>query len=179
MLVLSQDQHILMESARGAIGASSPVSAFRKLRSDAAGEGFSRAFWRECAELGWTGVLVPEDYGGIDFGVVGAGVIARELARRLAPSPFLSTSVLAASALSRFGSDALRSEWLPRIARGMVVVGVSGDSAPPTVRSTRHGEGWSLAGLQPLVLDGHVAHAWREGRSRALSRARRRVGRDA
>ena len=85
MLVLTEDQRMLMESARGAVAASSPISAFRKLRADSSGEGFSRAFWRECAELGWTGVLAPEAYGGIDFGVVGAGLIAREMARRWRP----------------------------------------------------------------------------------------------
>ena len=181
MLVLTEDQRMLMESARGAVAASSPISAYRKLRAESSGEGFSRTFWRECAELGWTGVLAPETYGGIDFGVVGAGLIAREMARQLAPSPFLSTSVLAASALARFGSEALKTEWLARIARGMAIVGVSGDPATPTTKSSRKGEGWLLAGVQPLVLDGHVADAFlieaREGGGEAalyLLRGRRR-----
>src|SRR5271156_1327685 len=101
MLVLNEAQRMLMDSARGAIAAKAPIAMWRRLRSESSPDGFSRAFWRECAEMGWTGVLVPEEYGGIDFGIVGAGLIAREMARTLAPSPFLSTAVLAASALRR------------------------------------------------------------------------------
>ena len=101
MLVLNEDQRMLMDSARGAIAAKAPIAMWRQLRAEASPDGFSRAFWRECAEMGWTGVLVPQEFGGIDFGVTGAGLIAREMARTLAPSPFLSTAVLAASALRR------------------------------------------------------------------------------
>ena len=73
MLLLNEDQKILMESARGAVAAKSPIAEFRKLRADPLGDGFSRVFWRNVAELGWTGVLVPEDFGGIGFGALGAG----------------------------------------------------------------------------------------------------------
>ena len=122
MLVLSEDQRMLMESARGAIAAKAPIAMWRRLRAEASPDGFSRAFWRECAELGWTGVLVPEENGGIDFGVTGAGLIAREMARTLAPSPFLSTAVLAASALRRSESAEAKAKWLPRIAGGDAIV---------------------------------------------------------
>jgi alkylation response protein AidB-like acyl-CoA dehydrogenase len=163
MLVLSDDQRMLMESARGAVAANAPIAAFRKLRAESFGEGFSRAFWRQCAEMGWTGVLVPEEFGGIDFGVVGAGLIAREMARTLAPSPFLSTAVIAASALRSGGSAAQKTAWLPRIAKGEAIVaaaiatGARGDSA--SVTATRARTGWRLDGARHMALDGHVADA--------------------
>ena len=157
MLVLSQDQTMLMESARGAVSASSPVSAFRKLRADAGGEGFSREFWSQCAQMGWTGVLIAEAFGGIDFGVVGAGLIAREMARQLAPSPFLSTAVLAASALRLGGSPAQKSEWLTRIAKGEAIIGVGLQESD--VVASAAGHGWKLEGPADFVLDGHVADA--------------------
>ena len=113
MLILSEDQKLLMASARGAVAEKAPIAEFRKLRADPNGLGFSPAFWRASAELGWTGVLVPEAFGGLDFGVVGAGLIAREMARELALSPFLSTSVLSASALARAGSREQKADWLP------------------------------------------------------------------
>ncbi len=161
MLVLNEDQKLLMESARGAVAAKASVAAFRKLRADAAGEGFSRDFWRECAEMGWTGVLIPEAFGGLDFGVVGAGLIAREMARTLAPSPFLSTAVLAASALTRGGSAAQKSEWLARIARGEAIVSLAPpESATPSARAERIASGWRLDGARHFVLDGHVADAF-------------------
>jgi alkylation response protein AidB-like acyl-CoA dehydrogenase len=162
MLVLSEDQRMLMESARGAVKANAPIASFRKLRADAAGEGFSREFWRQCAELGWTGVLVPEEFGGIDFGVIGAGLIAREMARTLAPSPFLSTAVMAASALRNGGSAAQKAAWLPRIVKSEAIIGAAletarGDAA--AVKARRSGGGWRLDGVKHQALDGHVADA--------------------
>ena len=163
MLLLSEEQKLLMESARGAVTARAPVAEFRRLRADSRGEGFSRAFWRSCVELGWTGVLVPVEYGGIDFGVVGAGLVAREMARGLALSPFLSTSVLSASALARAGSAAQKADWLPRIARGEAVVALALDEgARPgaiAAKATRTASGFRLDGVKHLVLDGQAADA--------------------
>ena len=132
MLLLSEDQKLLMASARGAVAEKAAIAEFRKLRKDPNGPGFSPAFWRAAAELGWTGVLVPEAFGGLDFGVVGAGLIAREMARDLALSPFLSTSVLSASALARAGSKAQKAEWLPRIARDETIVAFALDEGART-----------------------------------------------
>jgi alkylation response protein AidB-like acyl-CoA dehydrogenase len=164
MLVLSEDQRMLMESARGAVAANAPIAAFRKLRAESSGDGFSCAFWRQCAEMGWTGVLVPEAFGGIDFGVVGAGLIAREMARALAPTPFLSTSVFAASALRRGGSTAQKSIWLPRIAHGEAIVACALDEGARRVslpiKAFHADSGWRLAGVQHMALDGHVADAF-------------------
>jgi alkylation response protein AidB-like acyl-CoA dehydrogenase len=161
MLVLSEDQRMLMESARGAVAANASISTFRKLRSDPAREGFSRAFWGECAKMGWTGVLVPEEFGGIDFGIIGAGLIAREMARTLAPSPFLSTAVIAANALRGGGSAEQKKSWLPRIAKGEAIVGAALEARadPAGVKATRVGAGWRLDGVKHQALDGHVADA--------------------
>ena len=163
MLILSEDQKLLAASARAAVAEKAPIAEFRKLRRDPNGPGFSPAFWRAAAELGWTGVLVPEAFGGLDFGVVGAGLIAREMARDLAPSPFLSTSVLSASALARAGSDAQKAEWLPRIARGEAIVAFALDEgARPgaiATKAARTASGWRLDGEKRFVLDGHAADA--------------------
>jgi alkylation response protein AidB-like acyl-CoA dehydrogenase len=163
MLVLNEDQRMLMESARGAISTKAPIAMWRQLRKEASPDGFSREFWRECVEMGWSGVLVPEEFGGIDFGVVGAGLIAREMARTLAPSPFLSTAVLAASALRRSEARAAKAVWLPRIANGEAIVafaveeGVRPGDPSSAIAS---GSGWQLTARKPLVLDGHVADAF-------------------
>jgi alkylation response protein AidB-like acyl-CoA dehydrogenase len=163
MLTLSEDQKLLMASARSAVAEKAPIAEFRKLRKDPNGPGFSPAFWRACAELGWTGVLVPEAFGGLDFGVVGAGLIAREMARDLALSPFLSTSVLSASALVRAGSMAQKAEWLPRIARGETIVACALDEGARTgaiaINAMRASPGWRLDGEKHFVLDGDAADA--------------------
>ena len=161
MLVLSEEQRMLMESARGVVAAKAPIAMARRLRSDASPEGFSRAFWRECAEMGWAGVLLPEEYGGADIGIVGAGLIAREMARTLAPSPFLSTAVLAASALRRGQSAAAKSEWLPRIASREAVVAFAADeTAGGATQAVKSATGWSVTGVQHFALDGQVAEAF-------------------
>jgi alkylation response protein AidB-like acyl-CoA dehydrogenase len=163
MLILSEDQKLLMASARGAVAEKAPIAEFRNLRADPNGLGFSPAFWRASAELGWTGVLVPEAFGGLDFGVVGAGLIAREMARELALSPFLSTSVLSASALARAGSREQNADWLPRIARGEAIVAFALDEGSRhgaiATMATRTDGGWRLDGVKQFVLDGHAADA--------------------
>ena len=164
MLVLSEDQRMLMESARGAIAAKAPIAMWRKLRAEASPDGFSRGFWRDCAEMGWTGVLVPEKFGGLDFGFVGAGLIAREMARTLAPSPFLSTAVLAASVLRR-GESTAQAKWLPRIASGEAIIALAIDEGPRPIEdtfslATTSPQGWQLTSEKHFVLDGHIADAF-------------------
>ena len=157
MLTLDEDQTLLMDSARAAIAQASPVSEHRRLR-EPRGEGFSRAFWALCGEMGWSGVLVPEAQGGAAFGVVGAGLVARELGRMLSLSPFLSTAVLAATALGSGGSPAQQQEWLPRIAAAQAIVALAHDEAPGVeTRAQRDGPGFRLDGEKHFVLDGHVA----------------------
>ena len=156
MLILSEDQKLLMASARGVVAEKAPIAEFRNLRADRNGLGFLPAFWRASAELGWTGVLVPETFGGLDFGVVGAGLIAREMARELALSPFLSTSVLSASALARAGSREQNADWLPRIARGEAIVAFALDEGSRhgaiATTATRTGGGWRLDGVKQIGL---------------------------
>ncbi len=159
MLTLDEDQRLLMESARAAAADHSPVSAYRRLR-EPQGEGFSREFWKLAGELGLSGVLVPEALGGAGFGVVGAGLIARELARNLALSPFLSTAVLAASALAEGGTAEQQQTWLPRIASAQAIVALTFEDGAKPLAARRQGEGFRLDGETHFALDGHVADAF-------------------
>src|SRR5260370_7877733 len=114
-LVLNEEQSMLRDSARGLISDKAPVSHLRQLRDSKDARGFSRELWKIFAEMGFSGLLVPEDFGGSGLGCVEAGVVMEEIGRSLMPSPFLSTAVLAASALSRGGSVAQKSQHLPKI----------------------------------------------------------------
>ncbi|HXT08118.1 MAG TPA: acyl-CoA dehydrogenase family protein [Roseiarcus sp.] len=160
MLTLNEDQRLLMESARGAIAAEAPISQYRALR-EPQGEGFSRAFWKRCGEMGWSGMLVAEAQGGSGFGIVGAGLVAREMARNLALSPFLSTAVLAATALAE-GSPGQQRQWLPRIASAQAIVALAHDEPPggEAVSARREGGAFRLSGDKHFVLDGPVADAF-------------------
>jgi alkylation response protein AidB-like acyl-CoA dehydrogenase len=145
-LVLNEEQSMLRDSARGLISDKAPVSHLRQLRDSKDATGFSRELWRSFAEMGFSGLLVPEEIG-----------------RTLMPSPFLSTAVLAASALSRGGSAAQKSEHLPRIADGSLLAALAVDEGAKhrplrtKMQAARSGNGFKLNGAKAFVVDGHTA----------------------
>ena len=162
-LVLTEEQEMLRDSARGFLDEKAPAAALRKLRDTNDETGFSRDLWKEMAEMGWAGILVEEEFGGADFGFVGAGVIAEEMGRSLTASPFLSTSVLAATALKKIAGDAHKQEFLPKIATGDVLFALAVDEtrkhgpAKTAMKAEKAGNGFKLSGDKTFVADGHVA----------------------
>src|ERR1700755_818453 len=86
-LVLTEEQSMLRDSARGLISDKAPVSHLRQLRDSKDATGFSRDLWRAFAEMGFSGLLVPEDFGGSGLGCVEAGVVMEEIGRTLMPPP--------------------------------------------------------------------------------------------
>jgi len=162
-LVLSEEQSMLRDSARGLISDKAPVSHLRHLRDSKDATGFSRELWKSFAEMGFAGLLVPEQFGGSGLGCVEAGIVMEEIGRTLMPSPFLSTSVLAASALSRGGSAAQKSEHLPKISAGQLLAALAVDEGTKhrplqtKLQAVRSGNGFKLNGSKAFVVDGHVA----------------------
>ena len=116
--------------------------------------------WRGMGEMGWMGTAIPEAHGGAGFGHLELCVIAEELGRSLAPTPFASTIYLAAEALLLAGSDAQKKRWLPRIAQGEAIgclaLAEGAQVATPANLSTR-AEGARLTGAKVPVADGDVA----------------------
>jgi alkylation response protein AidB-like acyl-CoA dehydrogenase len=135
----------------------------RQLRDAKDATGFSRELWKTFAEMGFTGLLVPEDFGGSGLGCVEAGVVMEEIGRTLMPSPFLTTAVLAASALSRGGSAAQKAEHLPKISAGSLIAALAIDEGAKhrplqtRLQAVRSGNGFKLNGAKAFVVDGHVA----------------------
>ena len=162
-LVLTEEQSMLRDSARGLISDKAPVSHLRSLRDSKDATGFSRDLWKAFAEMGFSGLLVPENFGGSGLGCVEAGVVMEEIGRTLMPSPFLSTAVLAASALSRGGSEAQKSAHLPKIADGSLLAALAVDEGAKhrplqiNLQAVRSGNGFKLNGAKALVVDGHTA----------------------
>ncbi len=162
-LVLTEEQSMLRDSARGLISDKAPVSHLRQLRDAKDATGFSRELWKTFADMGFTGLLVPEDFGGSGLGCVEAGVVMEEIGRTLMPSPFLSTAVLAASALSRGGSAAQKAEHLPKISAGSLIAALAIDEGTKhrplqtRLKAVRSGNGFKLNGAKAFVVDGHVA----------------------
>jgi alkylation response protein AidB-like acyl-CoA dehydrogenase len=162
-LVLTEEQSMLRDSARGLISDKAPVAHLRALRDSKDATGFSRDLWKAFADMGFTGLLVPENFGGSGLGYVEAGVVMEEIGRTLMPSPFLSTAVLAASALSRGGSEAQKAAHLPKIADGSLLAALAVDEGTKhrplqiDLQAVRSGNGFRLNGAKALVVDGHTA----------------------
>jgi alkylation response protein AidB-like acyl-CoA dehydrogenase len=162
-LVLNEEQSMLRDSARGLISDKAPVSHLRQLRDAKDATGFSRDLWRAFAEMGFAGLLVPENFGGSGLGCVEAGVVMEEIGRTLMPSPYLATAVLAASALSRGGSAAQKSAYLPKIADGSLLAALAVDEGAKhrplrtRMQAVRSGNGFKLNGAKAFVVDGHTA----------------------
>ncbi|WP_298123142.1 acyl-CoA dehydrogenase [Brevundimonas sp.] len=164
-LILTEEQTMLKEAADGFLAERAPIAHLRQLRDDRDPDGVSRELWRAFGEMGFAGVIVPEADGGSGLGAVEAGVIAESLGRTLTPSPFMGSSVLAASVLTGAGSQAQKSAWLARLSAGEAILALAVDEgpkhAPSRIATTaeRSGNGFVLNGAKGFVLDGHVADA--------------------
>ena len=162
-MLLTDEQNMLRDAARGFLQASAPIDQLRRLRDEVSSDGYDRDTWKSMAEMGWSGVLIPEDHGGVAMGHVAAGVIAEEMGRTLTASPFLSTAVMGAIAVAGYGSASQREQWLSKIADGTTNVAVAVDEdrshSPGLVTTSAQASdrGFRISGGKSFVADGHVA----------------------
>jgi alkylation response protein AidB-like acyl-CoA dehydrogenase len=163
MAVLTEEQTLLRDAARTWTQEKSPVTAFRKMRDSGAPLGYDPAAFAEMADMGWTGVIIPEAYGGSEFGYLSLGLILEELGRTLTASPMLATALAGASALVLGGTDAQKEAWLPKIASGETVATLAVDEGPHhrpssvAVSAVHSGAGYRLSGTKTFVLEGMAA----------------------
>ena len=154
----SADQKALRDQARKFLAEHSSSIRVRRILEGAAP--YDAELWRGMGEMGWMGTAIPETHGGAGFGHLELCVIAEELGRSLAPTPFASTIYLAAEALLLAGSDAQKKRWLPRIAQGEAIgclaLAEGPQVATPANLATR-AEGTRLSGTKVPVTDGDVA----------------------
>lgn len=160
--VLTEEQQMLRDSATAFASEKLPVSQLRALRT--AGAGFDKGAWKEMVELGFTGVLIPEEFGGSGFGYVGLGQVLEAQGRTIAASPLLSTALIGASALLIAGSQAQKEAWLPKIAGGEAITalavdeGAHHDPAHIKLSAKKSGAGFVLNGDKRYVVDGGEAN---------------------
>lgn len=163
MAVLTEEQTMLRDAAKGWTQDSAPVGALRKLRDGGSKQSFDPVTWSEMGAMGWAGVIVPEAHDGSAFGYLGLGLILEETGRNLVASPLLSTAMITVSALVLGGSDAQQTAWLPRIATGEAIGTLAVDEgshhAPlnTALTATRSGDGFVLNGTKTFVIDGEAA----------------------
>jgi len=164
--VLNDEQAMLKDMAVGWARDRMPIAVARGLYDHSGGgrpgdePGFARDAYAEMAAMGWTGILVPQQFDGADFGYLSLGLVIEELGRTLAPSPLISSALAAASALRLGGSPDQQRRWLPGIAEGSVVGTVAVDEgarhAPEQTGLAAHriDGGWRLEGMKRPVQDG-------------------------
>ncbi len=154
----SPDQKSLREQARKFLAEHASSTRVRRILDGAAP--YDADLWRGMGEMGWMGTAIPEAHGGAGFGHLELCVIAEELGRSLAPTPFSSTIYLAAEALRLAGTEAQQKRWLPRIAQGQAIGCLALAEGPhvPTADglATRAAHG-RLTGTKMPVTDGDVA----------------------
>lgn len=126
--------------------------------------GFDRTAWREIAELGWTGLTIPEEHGGAGYGPVELSVLLEEMGRLVTPGPFFASVVLATTAVSRLGTPDQQARILPDLASGESLATLAVYEDPRdwglerlTTTADREGDGWVITGVKNHVLDAHLA----------------------
>jgi alkylation response protein AidB-like acyl-CoA dehydrogenase len=157
MAVLNEEQEMLRDMAREWTANESPVTAWRKVRAEKPVEGYSTDAWNTMAQMGWTGIVIPEAHGGSDFGWMSAGLVIEELGKTLTASPIVA-STLAASAIVLGGSDEQKARWLPKLASGEVVGALAFDEGAhhggKTEASVSDGK---VSGTKAFVHEAHGA----------------------
>jgi len=166
-LVLTEDQDLLAKTAADWVAEHSPVARVRQLRDAKDADGFSRALWKQMAELGWVGIPFPESYGGADMGLAELAVVLEALGRRLAPEPFLSSVLLGGQALRLAGSESQKKAWLEGVVAGERFLALAQqekgsrfDLHRVATRAEKSGAGYRIRGHKIAVLDGGVADAF-------------------
>ena len=162
-LVLNEEQRLLQDTARDFLAKHAPVAALRQLRNVHDPVGYAPDLWQQMAEMGWASIILPEVYGGLDFGFLGLGVVLEECGRTLTASPLFASAVVGASAVLLGGSEALKQALLPAIADGTMTLALALEEthhhSPTHIATTAkiQGENFILRGNKCFVLDGHSA----------------------
>jgi alkylation response protein AidB-like acyl-CoA dehydrogenase len=154
----SEEQQLLRQQAQTFLrDKASPAHVRAILDGD---EPFDQALWRDMAELGWTATTIPEAFGGLGLSHLELCVLAEELGRSLAPTPFSSSVYLATEALLLYGNKTQQQRYLPALASGALIACYAVAEGPKPVTATnlattvRNG---ALSGVKVPVADGDVA----------------------
>ena len=162
-LVLTEEQEFLRDTAKDFAQERTPVTHFRSLRDNKDENLWDKDIWQEMVNLGWSGILIPEEFGGSDFGVAGISVILQECGKTLTPSPLFSTGVLGAYAISNFGTQEQKEKYLPKIVSGEITTALAVDESShhdpskTLFKAEQKGSDFLLNGKKTFVIDGASA----------------------
>jgi len=157
----TDDQKMLQESAASFLAEEGGIARqLRHWRDIGCKDGFGHGLWKQFADLGLTGICIPESHGGMGLGMTEAALVLEEIGRNLTPSPFLQTAVVAARAID---GTAHADRWYPGILSGEVVLALAVDEGPrhapeqTALEARRQGNGFLLNGAKQFVVQGGSA----------------------
>ena len=166
MAALTEEQEMLKDQAKTWAKEEAPVAKLREIRDRGEELGFDKATWASIGEMGWAGIVIPEEFGGVDMGYLTFGIVLEELGRQLTAAPLLASGLVGATALVIGGSDAQKQAWLPRIADGSAILTLAVDEGPRhaperTALTAEKRDGlFRLTGRKVHVLEGLSADAF-------------------
>ena len=155
----SEDQKFLAGEARKFLKAQCTAAHVREVLDDKA-KSHHEGVWKRVVEMGWLGTAIPEEYGGLGLGMLELCVIAEEMGRSLAPVPFASTVYFFAEALKLAGSEAQKSDILPKVASGEIVGCYAASEGPGNTDPEKlkvSFDSAKITGTKVPVTDGDVA----------------------
>jgi alkylation response protein AidB-like acyl-CoA dehydrogenase len=158
----SEEQGMLRKLAHDFLAKEAPMPTVRRMMEDDLG--YSVETWRKMSELGWMGLIFPQDLGGTGLCILDLVVVLEEMGRALMPGPFFSTVLLGGSSLLEAGNDAQKTRYLTPLIAGelkatlaVAEAGGAWDAAAVTATATADGGGFLLNGTKRFVPDAHVA----------------------
>src|SRR6516164_939125 len=140
---LNESQEILRDSARSFFSGECPMSEVRRLM--ATDSAYDASLWRKLADQGYTGIIYPEEYGGVGLGKVELILLMEEAGRALLPGPFFSTVVLGGSVINQVAAADQKKKYLTPICRG---------EARATVAILEAAASWDLGNIQMAAVNG-------------------------
>ena len=162
-LVLTEEEQFLKDTAKNFADERSPITHFRALRDNNDPLLWDKDLWSEMTKLGWPGILIPEDYGGSNFGVTGISVILNECAKTLTPSPLFATGVIGAYSITNYGTEKQKEFYLPKIVNGELTTALAIDEsshhnpADTEIIAKKQGSSFIINGKKTFVIDGASA----------------------
>ena len=159
-LILNEEEQFLRDTAKNFAEERSPITHFRSLRDNNDPILWDKDLWSEMSKLGWPGIMIPEKYGGSNFGISGICVVLQECAKTLTPSPLFATGVLGAFSIKTYGTDEQKEKYLPSIASGDLTVSLAIDESShhnpyeTELSAKKNNNTYLLSGKKVFVIDG-------------------------
>ena len=159
-LILTEEEQFLKDTAKSFAEERSPITHFRSLRDMSDPMLWDKNIWDEMSKLGWPGIMIPEEFGGSNFGLSGICVVLQECAKTLTPSPLFASGVLGAYAINNYGTKEQKEKYLPSIASGELTTSVAVDESShhnpydTVLIAKKSSDEYILSGKKNFVIDG-------------------------